>query len=219
MGEYLSRRIAGGQVEQFAKCGTMDHMMYARRSELVAWAPFDAGLGTDVRSILASPSTLYRFPWPEEDGQSVDQMNDRDPFPSLNFLDAPDLAASSHRSFVQITFPGPKLAGPHPYQPGATFNLPGCPADPALRKVLAIGQPVALINPVASIYTIVGERYNTRGEARTVFACAWCGGMFSIGAGPDFDALRDRFRLSDDERMQKIADRLHAAPAAALAVA
>ena len=69
MGEYLSDPDG-----YTVNAGTCHDWRYLRREELEAWAPVDAGTGTDCSAFLEHHATVYRFPWPDEDSGGPDGL-------------------------------------------------------------------------------------------------------------------------------------------------
>ena len=66
MGE-IHTVMCGQEIIYSCKLGVMDHMGYVRREEAELLALFDAGEEADISELLLDFSTLWRFPWPEED--------------------------------------------------------------------------------------------------------------------------------------------------------
>jgi hypothetical protein len=203
MGEYLTQLI-DGEVKTITKAGTMDDFRYVRRTELEAWGPFDAGQGTNVPEALRDSSTLWRFPWPQEDGQAVEGI-DREMFTTLGFRVPQGLLTKvDHRTIcVHVK--------PKGYGGGVNVFLP-CPAGPD-GKSLSLSNPGA--SPCANIY---GERWDEEGKCRTIFRCGWCGAPFSVPA-EELEEIRDAIRSREphsgrDTRSwyAKVAERLQPRP-------
>lgn len=176
MGEYATRRTAAGEIVEVAKIGTCDDIRYTRRAELHAWAPNDAGMGANCRSILAAPSSLYRFPWPDEDGQNIEgrPFGERSMFRGQLILLPREWAGvlDHHDRSVPIFESaecGIPLAGA-----GLNVRIP-CPWGPDFNLKRSVKSPNERFPAV-----IYGERYDANGNGRTVFACAGCGDLFHL---------------------------------------
>lgn len=148
----------------------MDDWRYVRRSECEAWSPYDAKEETNVLEALQDPNTLYRFPFPDEDRlESIlsfnwQTINERDRDRTLEFTyETKDIV---HGEIVTSVVPNSN---------GRSINiwLP-CPIITPYPLKKSKGNPVALC-------TILGERYDERGNARTIFSCDWCNEPFSVG--------------------------------------
>lgn len=184
MGEYFTQRTGNGNVDFVCKAGVMDDWRYVRRSEAQAWAPHDAGADTNVREALQDPLTLWRFPWPDEDDGvidgkfNVDRASRRDMFRHLDVPVTADLLRTlPHQHDICVSMsPGAGNAAT-----GGGYNcnvfLP-CPFG--TRAEIYEGKTAILRNTgFTPLLRIVGERYDQAGNARTIFACAWCGSLSS----------------------------------------
>lgn len=97
MGEHHTV-ICDQQILVLCKLGTMDSMGYVRREEAELLAIFDAGEDADIPELLLDFSTLWRFPWPDEDveisylmdlepihEELCENISERDCFRALDF--------------------------------------------------------------------------------------------------------------------------------------
>jgi hypothetical protein len=66
MGEYHTV-IKKRKVVQVCKLGTMNNMGYVTKEEAELLAIYDVGKNTNIVKILTDWSTIWRFPWPDED--------------------------------------------------------------------------------------------------------------------------------------------------------
>lgn len=149
----------------------MDDWRYVRYAECKAWQPRDAREGTDITAVMRDPSTLYRFPFPDEDVFLVDGkfnwgvINERNMFRSVKFKYETDSDFKHGEKVVNLT---PDGSG---YQ--VNIWIP-CPVVKPYPLKTSIGGAVALCN-------IWGDRYDEQGFGRTIFRCAWCEAPFSVG--------------------------------------
>ncbi|MBI4241845.1 MAG: hypothetical protein HY613_09020, partial [Candidatus Rokubacteria bacterium] len=137
-------------------------------------APTDAGTGTNIPAALQDGSTLYRFPWPDEDNDTIEAINGRSMFRTLIWkVPATILAGFTHHELVPHV---QDLQGGH----GLNVWLP-CPLSPGGIPYRTSGtpQPIVALN---------GERYQ-RGIPRTIFACGYCEKLFSVDAD-DLQTIR-----------------------------
>jgi hypothetical protein len=173
MGEYLTERV-GDQIVQRMKAGTMDDWRYVRMSEMEVWAPIDARDNTNVFDALSDTDILWRFPWPDEDGDvsglsfNWSTMQKREMGRSIWFQWNTRNGIDHHERWLPMHPEGLE------YSHNVNIAIP-CPMIPGFPLKTSRGG----FTPLASIY---GERRNAKGETRTVFTCAWCGAAFSIGA-------------------------------------
>lgn len=171
MGEYFTKKEpVTGEIEVLCKVGVMDAWRYVRRSECQAWLPYDAKEETDVLEALQAPSTLYRFPFPDEDSS--------DTFSSFNWQAIGERDCDRTIKFTYETrdiVHGEIATSLVPTTNSCNFNfwLP-CPIITPYPLRKSRGNPNALC-------TILGERYDKRGNARTIFSCSWCKEPFSVG--------------------------------------
>lgn len=171
MGEYFTERLPNGNYNTLCKAGTLNDWRYVRYSECKAWAPFDAGDQTNIRLTLSDEDVVYRFPFPDEDGDlnvipKWDRVNQRDMFRTFRFTYQTTDEINHKEQVVHINPSGGGY--------GVNVWIP-C----LVRK----GQPLKTSkNGAVPLCTIFGERYDKQGRSRTVFACAWCGALFSVDA-------------------------------------
>lgn len=166
MGEYLL--TPNGKL----KLGVMDDLRYVRHQELVSMAETPEGrLSPDVGRALEDTNTLYRFPFPSEDGQDWSAIGQRNMFRPVVILDA-DGIEIEHRSVVKcITAPGGN------YQVNVYLPCPfllttrGKPEDPTKTALCSTLPPPSIM--------IFGERVQD-GKPRTIFSCIYCERMFSL---------------------------------------
>jgi len=144
----------------------MDDFRYVRHTELAAMAETPEGRNSPaVDRALKDPATLYRFPFPEEDGQDWDEIGQRDFFVPRIILSATEIKGA-HRSITHcITGPGGayqvSVYLPCPYLL-TKYGEPEDPTEPTLCS--------ALPDP---LLVIVGERVR-EGRVRTIFKCIYC---------------------------------------------
>ncbi len=164
MGEYL--KFPDGKE---IKLGTLDDFRYVRRDEAQRWA--DRGLRTEGNTspaeAIADPTTLWRFPFPWEDRDSVAKIHER------KFGDA-------HR----LTFRVPGLEIDHQHKtvsmsaPAGGYGVNVYVPCPYLLERIGAGQDAkraALCStPGEQTIYLVGERFDAEGRGRTVFGCIYC---------------------------------------------
>ncbi len=164
MGEFAQRRTVQG-TEQVLKLGTMDDFRYVRRQELEAWRLHDAEPDT-IQAYLDDPNTLYRFPWSNEDGQWIGdlELNEREMFRTIQ-LRLPRIDYDHGDIVVHLQAP----------KGGYQHNIwVPCLHHPDFNLKKSIGD-------VSHVVTIFGERYDEQGRGRTIFLCGYCKVPFSIG--------------------------------------
>jgi hypothetical protein len=169
MGEYAYD--ADGNM--LCKLGTMDDFRYVTRKECERIAASGKVMDSkgEAASALLDGSILYRFPWPDEDGdrengracvQAIGQRSER-------VMSVPFVMRGVRHDTMALPVKGE--GG------GYQFNLIiPCPLSPACEDVKNFktgGEPTPHI-------AIVGERYKTGGEARTIFRCGYCECPFSM---------------------------------------
>ena len=159
MGDYA--RINGVQY----KIGTAGDNRYMRRDEALALLPLDEG--DEIRGNLEYEAALWRFPFPQEDGTSLDAIGNRSMFDTQTFLVPPELLPSEHEPICVHVKAQDTLAY------GVNRLLP-CPLS---KEDSVYEQNVP--SPIVQIY---GERYTGKGQGRTIFRCSYCGKPFSISA-------------------------------------
>ncbi len=207
MGEYIGR----------LKIGVVDDLRYVRREEC-------AGLHQDTPSkdgaaALSNPASLWRFPWPDEDGAAPEEIDARDMFrtytrslegPPIEGIDHGDGSRFGRGVTVHIQAEGG----------GYGFNvmLP-CPALFGDRLPALVTSSI----PAAFPIQIYGVRYDQRGE-RTILRCGWCEQPFSMD-DESADRLREAIRKDGASRegdqrdwYEKTALRIRAARAWPVAV-
>jgi hypothetical protein len=197
MGEYHTRRNQDGGYTSICKVGTCDDWRYVRRSEVEAMAQHDAGEQTDMGWALNpgdnGPAPIFRFPFPYEDQKEgrIEHIQQRNMFETIEFqAPAAIMGLFEHQEMVKYLEPAGKNAW------GANVWIP-CPMT---DKFTLRANP---IKPVLSIY---GERYDDKGNPRTIFACAWCGSIFAITE----DELPDMRNALRQSGLAGIADRITA---------
>lgn len=200
MGEYLSDKSG----QQVCKIGIMDNLRCIRRDELIWWEPFDGKNGTDVGGLLGDTNSLYRFPFPDEDGQANaagyfdwDEINDRREERTILITVTPEwLRQVDHGERYFAMSPTGSVGYNVNFWTPCLYS-----ADFALRHSQNVTDAYALIN-------VYGERYDDQGRARTIFRCAWCDCPFSLNEEEiEFvrerapEAIRDRLkaRISDSQ--------------------
>lgn len=158
MGEYITTH-SGDRV----KLGTCEHLMYVRKDEVES----EAKVNMAIREYLdPACNWIYRFPWPQEDGQLVECAGGRDPFGYGNFVFTCDDLEIEHQDIV----PHIKVSGTHAYQ--VNVWIP-CPASKGFNFKTSVGGP-------SHPFKIIGERVKP-GQCYTVFACGYCDQWFSLG--------------------------------------
>jgi len=170
MGEYAT--IQGTEL----KLGTMDDFRYVRHDEVEKWH----GEGSaDLAEYLADESTLYRFPFPWEDGQSVDQAAQRNMFEPVIVLRSPQFEGLEHHPVCKgFSFPGG----------GYNVNL-YVPCPFTLREQGPQAGNTTLCSSLPEFHLrVYGERW-AGSEGRTIFACPYCEHLYSLDA-PHIEALR-----------------------------
>ena len=183
MGDYHTKRTGHGPLgyQSVCKVGVCDDWRYVRRAEAEQLGKVDAGGGAHFPTVLALPSTLYRFPWPHEDGHAGDvaHINGRDMFVTHAWSLPPDVWADifgadglEHRAMcVPVKAEG--------MGSGANVFFP-CPLSPEFTLRTSQGG----FSPTFNVY---GERYVVS-VPYTVFRCGFCGAPFALP--PDeLDAL------------------------------
>lgn len=169
MGEYI-KTSSGGNV----KLGTCEHLMYVRLDELEQ----EARENQSAREYLdQSCNWIYRFPWPQEDGQSIDQADEREPFDYGQFIFACDDVEVEHQEIAT------HISANHSY--GLNVMIP-CPAGKDFDLKRNHG---ATFHP----FKIIGERVRP-GQLYTVFACGYCDQWFSLG--PDEGASLEKIKAA-----------------------
>lgn len=191
MGEFLILNA-----KDKLKIGTIDDLRYVRYTELVAMSKTLEGMNSpDVASGLKDPNSLYRFPFPWEDGQNWDAIGRRNMFEPTITLFSSGIEVE-HTKVVQcIAAPGGgyqvNLYLPCPYQLTKTGKQ-----DNPLEVSLCSALPPPTIN-------IVGERVY-EDHHRTIFGCIYCQKFVSFNE-PEIELLRLLNKRSVDV---KILDRL-----------
>ncbi|MDP3911993.1 MAG: hypothetical protein Q8Q14_16540 [Gemmatimonadales bacterium] len=182
MGEYHEVR-SGKKIKQLCKLGVIDDWRYTRRSEAEVLRPRDAGTNTDIPEVLRDPSTLWRFPFLDEDAPPthdavVDAINRRDMFRTITFLLNEDTTlcdgVNHDGKYVWWGDQGIGNGGALSTQ----FWLP-CPWSPKFEAVRKLAPTPGVQRPIAFI-TIYGERYDAQGRVRTIFRCGYCEAPFSM---------------------------------------
>jgi len=170
MGDYHTRHAGGGRIEFVCKLAVLDDWRYVRRDEAAALVSRDAGVDTNIRHALASPATLFRFPFPWEDGLSrPEDIEGRDMFATVEFVLPPELAHLVKGIEHREVWLGVRQA-----RGSYSFNVAiPCPLSEGFVLKHSQGAPVAL----ADIY---GERYDAMKRARTIFRCGYCETPFSV---------------------------------------
>ena len=162
MGEYVTTR-SGDNV----KLGTCEHLMYVRKDEVES----EAKVNRAAREYLdPTCNWIYRFPWPQEDGQPIEAANGREPFDYGNFIFTCEDLEIDHQEICQ------HVSANHSY--GLNVMIP-CPAGKDFDLKRSHGQ---IFHP----FRIIGERVKP-GQCYTVFACGYCDQWFSLG-GDEGDA-------------------------------
>jgi len=154
MGEYLTTS-QGNDV----KLGTCEHLMYIRKDEVEAEAAHNQEA---AKYLNPECNWIYRFPWPQEDGQDLNQVAFceplREPFDYGNFVFTCDVEID-HQEIRH------HISAMHSY--GVNVMAP-CPAGVNKKSSF---QPIK----------IIGERVRP-GQYYTVFACGYCDQWFSLDA-------------------------------------
>lgn len=163
-----------GEYYQGHKLGVMDDFRYVRRLELVTLDD------QELQGYLDDPSTLYRFPWPDEDGELLLAIDKRDMFRTM-WLDVKALGWETEHDPVCVPVNAGGAHTVHLWVP--------CPAtigaDSEIKHSLINSQPIQ----------IVGERYDEQGRPRTIFACGWCDKAFAVSAD---SAEQLRFQIREE---------------------
>lgn len=188
MGEYATIATDDGDYKCVAKLGTCDDWRYTRREEAEAWESKDAGHQTNVKMTLNESGILYRFPFPDEDGQSVEdsEFQARDMFRTVQIRMA-KMDGIEHKEMVQSI--EPKGGGYH-----LNVWIP-CPRSDAFNlKSSGRGSDIAVV---------IGERYDADGNGRTIFACGYCGAKFSVDSA-EIEELKELNNSRIVERLKSI---------------
>lgn len=188
MGEYLSKRLPSGETEQVFKAGTCEDWRYLYHEEALAWAPHDAGRGTNLKVALKAP-LFFRFPWPgvsiyaDEVSQGFfpGDMHKRELGDGVRTVPLDEATASAllgeyleHRA---LSLHAKRLGGGS----GTNIFLP-CPCSAAFATAgLAFATAGLKHSGVYPSLSIVAQKYKA-GEAYTVFACDYCQAWFSMDA-------------------------------------
>lgn len=190
MGEYLTDYTG----QTVLKLGTMDDMRYVRRSEVESFAASGKYPRQDLRYILQDENSLYRFPFPVEDNATLEQINER------NMFKTTEIPVS--KEFIQGLDHGDRymplspVGIQHAYNVNIWIPCP-CSKDFNLRKST---------NGAFPLINIYGERYDSEGNCRTIFRCAWCEHPFSLSSDEiEYIKAQITSRWSAD-----LADRIHA---------
>ena len=156
MGEYLET-TNGDNI----KLGTCEHLMYVRKSQVEREAVF-----TPAARQYLDPACnwIYRFPWPQEDGQPIEAANGREPFDYGHFVFTCEDLEVEHQEIAT------HVSANHSY--GLNVMIP-CPAGKGFDLKRSHG---ATFHP----FKIIGERVKP-GQHYTVFACGYCDQWFSLG--------------------------------------
>ncbi len=182
MGEYI-----GG-----IKIGVMDDLRYVRREECAGLhqdTPSEEGAGA-----LRNPASLWRFPWPDEDGATPGEIDARDMFRTytrslegnpLTGIDHGDGSRGGRGVCLHIQAKGGGY--------GFNVTLP-CPALFGSRLPSLVTSAI----PAAFPIQIYGVRYDQRGD-RTIFRCGWCEQPFCLD-DTDADRLRKAIRKDGASR-------------------
>jgi len=170
------------------KLGTCESLYYVRREEI-------------EKEILKNPSAInksegnltqlqnylnldyrfmYRFPFADEDNQTINYSNSRDYNRKLIFKAPSDLGL--HKDDICQIHIGSGWGG-EPLKESICVNLPCCPYhNEAMKKGLR------LCSPTFAEFTIIGERYTKENpQGYTLFSCLTCGSWFSL----DADGIED----------------------------
>jgi hypothetical protein len=173
------------------KVGVMDDWRYVRRDEAVVLAKSDAGFGAKMAAVLADPSTLYRFPFPWEDGKGrPEDIDKRDMFATVEFMLPPGMAqvlrGIEHQEIWMSIRQG---------KGSYVFNVAiPCPLSESFGLKHSAGGPVNLV----SIY---GERYDIQKRPRTIFRCGYCEAPFSVNQ-TEIEAMRPTVPQGCGERIK-----------------
>lgn len=202
MGDYVTL-VNGDRI----KIGTAGDNRYMRRSECEELAKQDTR--GEARGNLSADQTriLWRFPWPDEDGDGVAQIESRDMFRSVLFVGPAGLVPPEEHGDGSGFGDGITVhVNPKGGGYGVNVCLP-CPERwgriPSLKNS---GHTPGLIR-------IVGERFdNQTGQARTILECPWCEKPFAISpdeAGAVQAALIDHWGRSENRKWaEAIAERI-----------
>lgn len=165
------------------KLGMAEDLRYVRRREVEI---LQGRTEEDLREYLEDPNTLYRFPFPGEDGAAInlaagdpEPVNQRSMFKPALTLFNPDIEIEHREVINRLT--GPR-SGPMETTCGYSVNvwIP-CPYRAAFKDFRHDQLPPPVIY-------IVGERYlqHAQGDlvqgvtGRTIFGCIYCDAMFSL---------------------------------------
>lgn len=156
MGEYVTTN-SGGKV----KLGTCEHLMYVRKDEVES----EAKINRAARDYVDPKCNwIYRFPWPQEDGQLIECSGEREPFDYGHFVFTCDDLEIEHQEIAK------HVSANNSYR--LNVMIP-CPAGKDFDLKRSYGQA---FHP----FRIIGERVKP-GQCYTVFACGYCDQWFSLG--------------------------------------
>jgi len=174
MGEYFYPK-GYGREPVGCKIGTCDDWRYSRFEELLYLQDFaDLSKSTDIRYCLDKGMT-YRFPFPHEDYEMtsvervVEKIGHRNMFDRHQFYATLDMSRFDHKDIC---------VGVHPVGEKHAWNVNvfvPCVQDPA-NKMRHTRSP----NPPFVIHIFGERRHPEAGHLYTVFACGYCGGLFSL---------------------------------------
>jgi hypothetical protein len=165
MGEYITTNN-GNKI----KLGTCEHLMYVRKDEVES----EALVNSAIREYLDPKcSWIYRFPWPQEDGQMIACAGEREPFDYGHFVFACDDLEVEHQEIAKHVSAG------HSY--GLNVMIP-CPAGKDFNLKRSLGDT---FHP----FRIIGERVKP-GQYYTVFACGYCDQWFSLEEEEGIEKIR-----------------------------
>jgi hypothetical protein len=180
-----------GEYYKNIKLGTMDDFRYVRLDEMQA----EAEKTSELDCYLNDPTPMYRFPFPDEDGQSIEVANQRERERHFVFAQPDGMEISHQEKCVHVSANGGGW--------GVNVFIP-CPAEAHKHGIKT--------SPVNTVpLEIVGERRDpATGKLRTIFSCSWCENWFSLDQ-ESVELIRQTIiKYNSGEWYHQIASRLHA---------
>ncbi|HUV51635.1 MAG TPA: hypothetical protein VMW64_00995 [Dehalococcoidia bacterium] len=170
MGDYL--KLKNGDSIKIGTCGDNQYM---RHDEALRFWHLD--VSDQMTGNLKYLDALWRFPYPQEDHATLEDICRRSMFYTTTFTVPKECLSQDHDEIcVHVQAQNDNGWGIN--------RLIPCPLS---KDDKVYGANVA--SPIVQIY---GERYDSEGHPRTIFRCGYCGKPFSLGQD-EIEAYRQAF--------------------------